>query len=54
MGFWNPADMGEPIQRMDAVVDSLTFGEHETVDANFDGHMDFSVLRNRGNGAGFS
>ena len=53
LSVWNPEDMGEPIQRMDAVVDSLMFGEHETVDANFDGHMDFSVLRNRGNGAGY-
>jgi len=53
LSVWNPADMGEPIQRMDAVVDSLMFGEHETVDANFDGRMDFSVLRNRGNGAGY-
>ncbi len=53
LSVWNPEDMGEPIQRMDAVVDSLMFGEHETVDANFDGHMDFSILRNRGNGAGY-
>ncbi len=53
LSVWNPEDMGEPIQRMDAVVDGLMFGEHETVDANFDGHMDFSVLRSRGNGAGY-
>lgn len=50
---WNPEDMGEPIQRMDAVVDGLMFGKHETVDANFDGHMDFSVLHNMGNAAGY-
>lgn len=53
LSVWNPEDMGKPMQRMDAVIDGLMFGEHETVDANFDGHMDFSILRNRGNGAGY-
>lgn len=50
---WNPEDMGVPMQTMDAVVDGLMFGKHETVDANFDGHMDFSYLHIMGNGAGY-
>lgn len=53
LSVWDPGDMGGPMQRMDAVIDGLIFGAHETVDANFDGHMDFSVLCNRGNGAGY-
>lgn len=51
LSVWNPGDMGEPIQRMDAVADGLMFGEHEVVDANFDGYVDFSVLYNMGNAA---
>lgn len=50
---WDPGDMGALIQTMDAVVDGLMFGKHETVDADFDGCMDFSVLHNMGNGAGY-
>ena len=53
LSVWDPGDMGEPIQRMDAVADGLMFGEHEVVDANFDGYMDFSVLRSMGNAAGY-
>ena len=53
LSVWDPGDMGGPMQRMDAVIDGLIFGAHEMVDANFDGHMDFSVLCNRGNGAGY-
>lgn len=53
LSVWNPRDMEAPIQTMDAVVESMMFGKHETVDADFDGRMDFSVLHNMGNGAGY-
>ena len=53
LSVWNPRDMEAPIQTMDAVVESMMFGKHETVDANFDGYMDFSYLHNMGNGAGY-
>ena len=53
LSVWNPGNMGEPMQRMDAVAETLMFGKHEVVDANFDGYMDFSVLRNMGNAAGY-
>ena len=53
LSVWNPGNMGEPVQRMDAVAETLMFGKHEVVDANFDGYMDFSVLRNMGNAAGY-
>lgn len=53
LSAWDPRDMKAPIQTMDAVVDGLMFGKHETVDADFDGRMDFSVLHNMGNGAGY-
>ena len=53
LSVWNPRDMGAPLQTMVILVDDLAFGEHKTVDANFDGHMDFSVLHNMGNAAGY-
>lgn len=53
LSVWNPRDMDEPVQTMAVLVEDMAFGHHEAVDANFDGYMDFSVLHNMGNGAGY-
>ena len=49
LSVWNPRDMEAPLQTMETEVEDWCFGCHETVDANFDGHMDFSVLYFMGN-----
>lgn len=49
LSVWNPRDMEAPLQTMETEVEDWCFGSHETVDANFDGHMDFSVLYFMGN-----
>lgn len=49
VSVWNPQDMDEPVQTMAVLVEDMVFGHHETVDANFDGHMDFSIQRFQGN-----
>lgn len=49
LSVWNPRDMEAPLQTMETEVEDWCFGRHETVDANFDGHMDFSVLSVMGN-----
>lgn len=53
LSVWNPQDMDKPVQTTAVLVEDIAFGHHEVVDANFDGYMDFSVLHNRGNGAGY-
>lgn len=52
LSVWDPRDMDAPIQAMDISVEDMAFGTHEVLDADLDGHMDFSVLHNMGNGAG--
>lgn len=49
LSVWNPQDMGVPMQSMTVLVDELAFGRHEALDANFDGHMDFSYMYVIGN-----
>lgn len=49
LSVWNPQDMDAPIQTMAVLVEELAFGRHEVVDANFDGHMDFSYMYFVGN-----
>ena len=49
LSVWNPRNMEIPLQTMETEVEDWCFGRHETVDANFDGHMDFSVLCFMGN-----
>lgn len=45
---WNPADLSEPIQEMEAESRNVCH-ESDIVDANFDGFMDFGYLYARGN-----
>ena len=49
LSVWNPRDMDEPVQTMAVLVEDMVFGHHETVDANFDGYMDFSIQWFQGN-----
>ena len=49
LSVWNPRDMEEPVQTMAVLVEDVAFGRHEVVDANFDGHMDFSCMYFMGN-----
>lgn len=49
LSVWDPRDLGVPIQTMDSSVEDMAFGTHEVVDANFDGHMDFSCMYFIGN-----
>lgn len=49
LSVWDPRDMEGPIQTMDISVGDIAFGTHKVVDANFDGHMDFSCMYVMGN-----
>lgn len=51
---WNPEDMSEPLQTVCKYVEEYHYREagsyqHEMVDANFDGYMDFAWLCHSGN-----
>ena len=49
ISVWNPQNLESPIQRMETEAESVAFGHHEVVDANFDGHPDFGCMWFQGN-----